>query len=433
MPDFLSIFSDQYEELQATDTQRWIHRPQEKSIDLDSRLAQVVIGVRRSGKSTICIKRLVESGVSFAYINFDDERLYGMQSSDLNDALAALYRVYGQFTHLLLDEVQNVDGWHLFVNRLLRQGLKIVLTGSNANLLSGELSTHLTGRYHQVELLPFSLTEVCSLKGVSPSSLSTKSGALRQRLLDEYIYRGGLPELLTGGCGENYVPSLMSAVVFKDVCVRYRVRYRQVLWMIANLLLDNFCQELSLNELAKRLGVSSVHTVRRYVSFLAEAYLVCLVPKFSFKSLERQLSCKAYAIDPAFVYLRSQTFPRENRGWALENVVYLELRRRLGLESQTLFYLRQPGFEVDFLVSEAGRVTHLVQVTYDWRAPSAKLRRRELGGLAKAARFTGCHNLTLIISEGEAAQVSYDGENIVVCRAADWLTIDESQAKGKHG
>ena len=392
-------------------------------MNLNSKLAQIVIGVRRSGKSTMCTKHLMESGVNFAYVNFDDERLDGMVADDLNDMLATLYRIYGSFTHLYLDEVQNIAGWHLFVSRMLRQGIKVVLTGSNANLLSSELSTYLTGRYNQVELLPLSFAELCTLKGIDRHSYSTKSVAFRQRLLDEYIDHGGLPEIYTDDVSDSYMPSLIHAIVYKDVCVRYKVRYPDVLWQMANMLLDNFCQEVSLGSLAKQLNVSSVHTVKRYVEYLAEAYLICHVPKFSFKSAVRQTLGKVYAIDPAFVTMRGQTIVRRQEGWMIENIVYLELRRRYHLATQSIYYLKQPDFEVDFVVCEAGHVIRLVQVTYNWKSSSVKQYNREAGGLIKGSRFTSCTSLTLVVGDGAHATIEKDGLTIEVIPASSFLSM----------
>ena len=423
MTDFLNILSDQRDALMSTDMGTFIARDAERSMNLNSKLAQIVIGVRRSGKSTMCTKHLMESGVNFAYVNFDDERLNGMAADDLNDMLATLYRIYGSFTHLYLDEVQNIAGWHLFVSRMLRQGIKVVLTGSNANLLSSELSTYLTGRYNQVELLPLSFTELCTLKGIDRHSYSTKSMAFRQRLLDEYIDHGGLPEIYTDDVADSYMPSLIHAIVFKDVCVRYKVRYPDVLWQMANMLLDNFCQEVSLGSLAKQLNVSSVHTVKRYVEYLAEAYLICHVPKFSFKSAVRHTLGKVYAIDPAFVTMRGQTIVRRQEGWMIENIVYLELRRRYHLATQSIYYLKQPDFEVDFVVCEAGHVIRLVQVTYNWKSPSAKQYNREAGGLIKGSRFTSCTSLTLVVGDGAHATIEKDGLTIEVIPASSFLSM----------
>ena len=141
-----TILLEQKHELEVKARTRRCRRMEESLVNLDSNLAQVVIGIRRSGKSTLCFNVLHQSGVRYAYVNFDDERLEGLRAADLNNVLETLYKINGEFTHLFLDEIQNVYGWHLFVNRMLRQGMKVVVTGSNAKLLSGELATHLTGR-----------------------------------------------------------------------------------------------------------------------------------------------------------------------------------------------------------------------------------------------------------------------------------------------
>lgn len=419
MNDFVTIISDQKEELILSP--KWVSRQKESAINLDSDLAQIVIGVRRSGKSTLCMKRLIESGVNFAYVNFDDERFLDLTSQGLNNVLSALYRVYGNFTHLFLDEVQNVKGWHLFVNRLLRQGIKMILTGSNANLLSSELSTHLTGRYNQIELYPFSFSEFCDYHQTNKDSLSTKAQALRMRLLDIYMEKGGFPELLSGNSSDDYIPSLLHAILHKDICKRYKVRYPDVLDRLANVLLDNYCQEISYTKMAKSLEVSSVHTIQRYVDYLSEAYLTCNAFKFSFKSMQRQTNRKSYAIDPTFILQRGNTIMLENKGWMIENIVYLELLRRYSKETQSIFYIRQSDFEVDFVVSESSHTLQLIQVTYNWINPSVKQLRRELGGLIKGANLTRCSSLLLIIYDGQEGQIEYEGKSINIIKAANWL------------
>lgn len=423
MIDYVSIVSDQKEEINYTvQHASWISRQQEQLIDLDSSLAQIVIGVRRSGKSTLCIKRLVESDTHFAYVNFDDERLYATKADQLNDLLFALYRVYGDFSHLFLDEIQNVQGWHLFVNRLLRQGVKIILTGSNANLLSGELSTHLTGRYNQIELFPFSFAEFCTLHSTDTASLSTKAQALRMQRLDEYMLQGGFPEIQAHIASDNYIPSLLHAILNKDIAKRYQVRYPDVLEKLSNLLLDNYCQEISCTKLAKQLNVSSVHTIQRYTDFLAEAYLTRHALKYSFKSMQRQTNRKAYAIDPAFVLQRGNTLLLNNKGWTLENIVYLELCRRCSKQTQNIFYLRQPDFEVDFVVTEANHPQQLIQVTYNWLSPTPKQKQRELGGLIKGSQLIHCDSLWLIVYEGTDQTIQHEGRTIHIIKASNWLT-----------
>ena len=163
---FEKVVANQQLELQLLQKRNVISRKEELQIDIHSSLAQIVVGVRRSGKSTLCHKVLMDNNVHYAYLNFDDERLFDVTKDQLDNILEALYVVYGNFTYLFLDEIQNVDAWHLFVNRLLRLGIHVIITGSNAKLLSSELSTHLTGRYMQIELYPFSFIEYLQFKKI---------------------------------------------------------------------------------------------------------------------------------------------------------------------------------------------------------------------------------------------------------------------------
>ena len=416
------ILRDQREELFSTDFSQFVPRQEEGEIDLDSRLAQIVIGVRRCGKSTLCQKVLLQSNVHFAYVNFDDETLASLQASQLNEVLEMLYRIYGSFTHLFMDEIQNVPSWHLFVNRLLRQGLHLVLTGSNANLLSGELSTHLTGRYNEIRLFPFSFAEYCQAKGVDTKALTTKASGLLLHALDTYLMQGGFPETLTMLRQDKYISSLYAAVISKDICQRYKVRYKKTLQQMANTLLDHFCQEVSFKRLQTDYQLSSVHTVMNYVSYLESACLLRLVPKYSFKSIERQTQRKSYTIDNAFVNDHDDALQTDSLGWRLENVIAIELLRRMKYETQQLFYLRQnKSYEVDFCVVDRNHVTSLIQVTYDFSNPKTKLYNREIGGLLKGAVATGCSNLTLIMMSGETGDLAIEGKTIHRVLASDWL------------
>lgn len=422
MDNIERILRDQREELFSTDFSQFVPRQEEGEIDLDSRLAQIVIGVRRCGKSTLCQKVLLQSNVHFAYVNFDDETLASLQASQLNEVLEMLYRIYGSFTHLFMDEIQNVPSWHLFVNRLLRQGLHLVLTGSNANLLSGELSTHLTGRYNEIRLFPFSFAEYCQAKGVDTKALTTKASGLLLHALDTYLMQGGFPETLTMLRQDKYISSLYAAVISKDICQRYKVRYKKTLQQMANTLLDHFCQEVSFKRLQTDYQLSSVHTVMNYVSYLESACLLRLVPKYSFKSIERQTQRKAYAIDNAFVNDHDDALQTDSLGWRLENVIAIELLRRMNYETQQLFYLRQnKSYEVDFCVVDRNHVTSLIQVTYDFSNPKTKLYNREIGGLLKGAVATGCSNLTLIMMSGETGDLAIEGKTIHRVLASDWL------------
>lgn len=417
------ILKDQHEELLNTDYSQFINRQEETEIDLNSRLAQIVIGVRRCGKSTICQKVLMESKVNFAYVNFDDESLASLHSEELNDVLQVLYRIYGSFTHLFMDEIQNVPKWHLFVNRLLRQGIHIILTGSNANLLSGELATHLTGRYNEIRLYPFSFSEYCLARGILTDAQTTKSTGLLLNALDTYLQQGGFPEVMSISRQDKYIASLLTAIISKDICHRYKVRYKKTLQQLANGILDRFCQEISYSDLQKIYQLNSIHTSKNYVSYLENAYLIRLIPRYSFKSIERQSMRKVYCIDNAFITNHDDALQTENLGWRLENIIAIELFRRLKNEMQQLYYLRQnKNYEVDFAIVERNKVKQLIQVTYDFNQPKTKLYNREIGGLLKGAAATGCTDLTLIMMSGEEEDIEVNGLTIHKILAIRWLT-----------
>jgi len=422
MADLLTILTDQKEEFARTPLQLQISRDEEKLINLESNVAQVVIGVRRSGKSTICQRVILLSGQPFGYVNFDDERLEGLQARELDEILKTLYRINGDFKILFLDEAQDVKGWHLFVNRMLRSGMKVVLTGSNANLLSSDLTTYLTGRYNEVSLYPFSFAEYCKAKNIDTASVSTRSQALRQRALDEYMSVGGLPEVVLNGEGKGYVMSLLNAIITKDIKKRHNIQYIATLQEMAGSLLDRYCQEISLNDIAKEYSLKSVHTAKQYISYLEEAFLIRVIHKYSFKSSERANGRKIYAIDLAFATNRDDITATDNLGWRLENIVLLELLRRIDRQYQSLFYIKKDRqFEVDFVICEQHRVIELVQVAHHIGAPGTKLYRRELGGLVKGAALTGCNKLKLIVMEGSRQTMTEEGETVEVIPAAEWL------------
>jgi predicted AAA+ superfamily ATPase len=247
---------------------------------------------------------------------------------------------------------------------------------------------------------------------------------LRDHVLDDYIMTGGFPELIASPeiNKRNYLFSLREAIIKKDICQRYKIRYQQTLSDLANRLLDWFCQEKSFNDIAEELGIRSVHTVKNYITYLQNAYLLCSVPKFSLKSSERNAGRKLYAVDNAFISQHENALLTESFGLRLENVVAIELLRRIHLEYEQLYYLRKvQDFEVDFVVVESSHVRELIQVTYDFVEPTTKLFNREINGLVKGAKLTHCNNLTLIMMRGEARDIIVDGRTIHCVLASDWL------------
>ena len=414
------ILLEQRQDLEYKAKMRLCHRAEEAQVDLESSLAQVVIGVRRSGKSTLCLNVLKASGVKFGYANFDDERLERLETDELNNVLEILYKINGEFNHLFLDEVQNVEGWNLFVNRLLRRGMKVLITGSNAKLLSGELATHLTGRHSTVELYPFSFREYCDYRQIDTDTLTTVAEAARRAAFDEYLRKGGFPELLTEKNSRKYVTSLTEDILERDIRQRHKVKYFAAFERMARHLMNVAPAVLSVAELSRTFGIKSVQTADNYVKYLKQAYLLVGLNKYSPKSRQRLTEEKIYTVDVAVMDQRPDAMAGANLGWRLETVVFLELLRRASAEGQDVYYYKKDSRakEVDFALCKGNKVQQLYQVCLDITAE--KTRNRELSSLVQASSETGCRELFLI-TDTERFTTGKDGRKIRVIPAYEWL------------
>lgn len=410
---------DQREELEHKKNKQFCRRMEQNLIELDSPLAQVVIGVRRCGKSTMCYQALTEAGVNYGYINFDDENLALLNASDLNVVLETLYALYGEFTHLFLDEIQNVEGWHLFVNKLLRRDVRVIITGSNAKLLSGELATHLTGRYHVINLFPFSFREFCECRGVDTVGLSTEKRSLRRRAYNEYQIQGGFPELLSIKDKRAYVSDLKNAILHRDIEQRFKIRNQMQFESLANHMMNTAPCIVSAEKMAQELGFSSTNTLINYLGYICRAYLLVNLHKYSPKSRQRLVGEKYYCIDVALMDKRLDAFSGENYGWRMETIAFIELKRRCLINGFDIYYMNESGRnECDFIVCQGRNAIQAIQVSYDISSP--KTLRREINGLLAAARITKCRNL-LLLTESETKDIEQDGHVIRVRPIHEWL------------
>lgn len=389
-----NIISDQREELDAKRHLRLIHRDEEDLIDFQSPQAQVVIGVRRSGKSTLCYSALMANHIKFAYFNLDDERLLKLNSNDLNDLLEILYKVYGDFDCLFIDEIQNIPEWYLFVNRLLRRGMHILITGSNAKLLSGELATHLTGRHHTITLYPFSFKEYCLYKEIDVESVSTKSVAALRAAFDDYMMQGGFPELLSIRDKRGYIINLVDNIIKRDIFLRFKIKHKATFEKLSHNLLNESPCMVQYKNLKESFGIGSVHTVGNYVRFLMQAYLLIGLHRFSFKSRQRLTCDKAYPIDVALMNNREDAFSGKNLGLRLESIVYIDLLRRYKPLGYDIYFYNDRSFECDFLVCNGNVVKLAIQVSYD--ISNDKTYKREINGLVKIAEKTKAQRLLLL-------------------------------------
>ena len=417
------VLLEQQDELEALEGEILIHRPEKDLINLKSKLAQVVIGVRRSGKSTLCFNALRKAGVHYAYANFDDERLEELETQDLDNVLQTLYKIYGKFDYLFLDEIQNIDGWPLFVNRLLRQRIHIIITGSNAKLLSTELATHLTGRHHKIELFPFSFKDWCSINEVDYTRLTTKNKGLLSKAYEEYFRQGGFPELISGEeTPKEYISTLIDNIISQDIKKRYKIRNIDALKRLAHHILNETPTLIVKDTLQNIIGIKSERTLGNYLMYLNQTYLISTISKYSSRSRERARNEKSYAIDVAFMDKRENAFSGENLGWRLETIVYLELLRRKAGTENDIYYYQGRSAEADFVVCDGNKTLAVYQVSYD--ISNEKTRKREIKGCIAGAKATKCDNLFLI-TDHESEIIDKDGYTIQVIPIWEWLTREE--------
>ena len=368
---------------------------------LQNSLIKLITGPRRIGKSVFAL--LMLQGKNFAYLNFDDSQLLEKWNEEL--VMSALDDVYPDYDFMLLDEIQNLPDWDLWVSKLYRRRKNLIITGSNANMLSSEMATVLTGRYLQIEMLPFSLDETMRWKNICPAREEQAAQAIV--LADDYMRNGGYPETIPArGITKSYLSTLFDSILLKDVAKRHNVRNTTDLYNLATYLLSNFCNPISANELAGELGLSSVSTTKKFCDYLSEPYLFFFLPRFNNKlKLMSKAQKKVYVVDNGFV--QSTVFNlSENLGRLLENQVFVELLRRGYIPGKTLFYYRtRNDKEIDFVTRKGTKVEQLIQVCYDMT--SEKTRKRELDALVEAAEELHCDNLLVITNSESSEDLEY--------------------------
>jgi len=377
---------------------------------LKSKQILIITGIRRCGKSTL-LRQLSEKLHSFYYLNFDDERLLKFTIDDFDNLLILWKKLYKSKT-IILDEIQNVKNWERFVRRVYDEGYKIILTGSNAKLLSGELSTHLTGRHIKLELYPFSFKEYLNYKKFDAAIWkSSDQLAKLLKLTDEYVEYGGFPEYVIFQ-DEDYLKRIYEDILYKDLIVRFKIREVKSFRELANFLFTNFTSEISYNALQRALNFKSVASVKNYISYLQESYLVYELFKYDY-SLKKQLiyNKKIYSVDNG---LRNQVAFRfsGDSGKLLENVVFLQLKR----DCSEVYYYKNKK-ECDFLIKEKNKITKAIQVT-DVLTEANK--ERELNGLLAAMESFNLKK-GLIITRNQDEKLKINGREIQVVPIYRWL------------
>ena len=382
---------------------------QDTDLLLSSSLIKLITGPRRVGKSTQALLMLRDK--NFAYLNFDNYSL--LDAWDANLVMRMLDDVYPGYEYILLDEVQNLDGWDLWVSELYRLGKNLVITGSNARMLSSEMATVLTGKYLQLEMLPFSLEEFFDWNKLDLHCLNPEDKTNSLVLADDYLRNGGYPEVVASRqLTRSYLDTLFDSIVWKDVAKRHNVRNVTDLNNLAMYLVSNFCNPVSANDLTTELGFSSVNTTRKYMDYLHEPYLFYYLSRYNNKlKLMKKAPRKVYVVDNGFVTSKAFSLS-DNLGRLLENQVFIELVRRGYDVERTMFYYRSRNDkEVDFVLRKEAHIERLVQVCYDMSNP--KTEKREVDSIVECAGELKCSNL-VIFTNNDKRTIEKDGYKIDV-------------------
>ncbi|OFX40884.1 MAG: AAA family ATPase [Bacteroidetes bacterium GWA2_32_17] len=364
--------------------------------------ALIISGVRRCGKSTFLmqmIKQMDEK--SLFYINFESPHLYEFSLPDFI-RLDNLIAIKGANT-LFFDELQLIEGWEMYVRQKLDEGFHVIITGSNASLLSNELGTRLTGRHITQEIFPFSYSEFLTFKKIKPSSVSLKT----------YMLNGGFPEFVKTG-DEEQLTTLFDDILIRDIVTRYGIKDIKSLKHLALYLISNIGNRVTATKLKQPLSIGATSTILTWFSHLERSYLVSFLPMYS-HSIKAQLinPKKIYFIDLGLVNFISNTLT-EDTGRKLENLIFLHLRRKY----TELYYFDEKG-ECDFVAMKNGNVKEILQVCYELTSDNLK---RELNGLLLAMKFFNMQKATMVTFNNTDIIKQEDFE-IDVIPAWKWLLM----------
>jgi|TARA_B110000196_G_scaffold105858_1_gene91892 predicted AAA+ superfamily ATPase len=391
----------------------------ERDVDLDRyiRSEQVVVitGVRRCGKSSLLYlikQRMKLRDEDYCYFNFDDERI--VNDVSILDNLDNLHQeMYGKEAALFLDEIQIINGWEKFVNRLYEQNRKIFVTGSNASLLSSEISTSLTGRNITIELTPFSFNEYCRFKRITFNldRLSAKDKPTIMRAFNVFIQKGGFP-LVVKEDDLELLDAYFKDILYRDIIARHRITQVDELKQMGVYFFANVSKLFSYSTLQKITGIKSTNSVNEYLNYYALSFLFYYVRKFDY-SLKKQIlnPRKVYAIDQGFSTRIGFNFS-SNKGRILENLIFLELLNR----KKEIFYFSGKG-ECDFVIKQGLKISEVIQVCYLLTRENVD---REVTGLIEAMNEFKLDKGYLIIYDNEIS-LSELPETIHIIPAWKWL------------
>lgn len=364
----------------------------------------VFVGIRRAGKSFLLYQRmqqLLAQGITWEemlYINFEDERLVGMASGDLNLLLEVHLEMYGKKPILFLDEIQNIPGWEKFARRMADTKHRVYITGSNAKMLSQDIQTTLGGRYIPIDVYPYSFKEFLNANGIITNNKtfhSTEGKAEILRKFNDYFQFGGFPESASFPAKRNYMTSVYQKIFLGDIAARHSVDNTFALRILFKKLAESVKQPMSFSRIANIVSATGAkvgtNTIINYLEYARDAWLITPIQNIAGKLVDKETNPKYYFTDNGILSL----FLLDGNTSLLENLVAITLMRRYGRSDAVFFYNK--GVEVDFYIPNEALA---IQVCYNLDG-SGDTFDREVNALLKLSNVLDCKKRMIITYDQE--------------------------------
>ncbi len=375
-------------------------REERSEIDINLPFAIILSGIRRCGKSTL-LRQIMKKQKNFYYFNFEDSRAVDFNVNDFEKLDEIFHEEYGESNYYFFDEIQNIQKWEVYVRRLVDLKKYVIITGSNASLLSKELGTRLTGRHLTHEIFPFSFNEYLTIEKKEANINSFAN----------YLNEGGFPEYLQYK-RPDILQILLNDLLNRDIVTRYKIRSQKQLKELAIYLLTNVGKQFTYNSLKKNFKFGSVHSVISFISYFEDSYLIFTIPKFDYSYKKTLVSPKkVYSIDNGLTIRNSASF-FDDKGRLLENLVFINLRKK----NKEILYFQEKN-ECDFIIKDRSKIIQAVQVTYELNNDNKE---REINGLVEAMEKFKL-NEGLILTYNQTDEFIINKKKIKVIPIWKWL------------
>lgn len=383
-------------------------RPEYSKIKANDSMAQALIGVRRSGKTSISIINALKTRLEFCYINFEDPFFVNNNNFEILDQIPICYEeIYGKKPKLLiLDEIQKIKLWERWLRKIIdTESFKVFITGSSAELLSSEIATSLTGRSLENKIWPFSFKEY----------LAINKSKDKNKVFKKYIKQGGFPKIVLQRQNESEtLISYLRDIIYKDILSRFEIRELATLESIVQYILTNISSKHSANSIKNAFGLTNTNLISEYLEYCESAFLLFLIKKYD-RNLKVQTRNprKAYCIDTGLRQANA-FYHSLDEGKLVENIVFIELKRR----DKTIYY-HQGDYEVDFLVLESQIIKEAINVCYS-NLEKEETYLRETNGMLECLKEHGLEQGT-ILTKSRNEEIILDNRKIIFKPVIDFL------------